>query len=116
VKYILNKPLAQGRPDYSILGTLIFLQMGISSTIFLKNYFTTAKKEKAHTVDHTNIKDSECSIECRICMSPCKYPTITNCGHIFCWDCITKWCATKPECPLDRTEQKPSQLLRVCGI
>lgn len=51
---------------------------------------------------------------CRICMCNCDCPTATPCGHLFCWECIAPWVATKPSCPLCRAAALPRQLLPVC--
>lgn len=48
---------------------------------------------------------------CRICMCPSDCPTATPCGHLYCWDCIGSWCATKASCPLCRASVLPQQLL-----
>lgn len=48
---------------------------------------------------------------CNICMCPAETATSTPCGHLFCWDCIASWCASKPTCPLCRTSVLPQQLL-----
>lgn len=48
---------------------------------------------------------------CRICMCSADYATATPCGHLFCWECIATWCASKASCPLCRTASPPQQLL-----
>ena len=42
--------------------------------------------------------------KCTLCLEPMRYPSVTVCGHTFCWDCIIDWCREKPECPLCRQE------------
>ena len=39
---------------------------------------------------------------CTLCLEPMKDPSVTTCGHVFCWTCILDWIAEKPECPLCR--------------
>jgi len=40
--------------------------------------------------------------KCTLCLEPMKDPSVTTCGHLFCWTCICDWCREKPECPLCR--------------
>lgn len=54
---------------------------------------------------------SEQSRNCMLCLSYMKDPTCASCGHIFCWGCILDWCKERLECPLCRSNIKPSQLL-----
>merc|ERR1712107_948959 len=44
---------------------------------------------------------------CRICMCPADCPTAAPCCHIYCWECIVPWVATKPSCPLCRAAALP---------
>ncbi|KAK0516180.1 hypothetical protein JMJ35_000783 [Cladonia borealis] len=40
--------------------------------------------------------------KCTLCLEPMKDPSVTTCGHVFCWTCILDWVEEKPECPLCR--------------
>ena len=40
--------------------------------------------------------------KCTLCLEESKDPSVTTCGHIFCWNCINEWILEKPECPLCR--------------
>ena len=40
--------------------------------------------------------------KCTLCLEELKDPSVTTCGHVFCWTCIGDWCREKPECPLCR--------------
>ena len=39
---------------------------------------------------------------CTLCLEVLKDPSVTTCGHVFCWTCIGDWVREKPECPLCR--------------
>ncbi|KAJ8117182.1 hypothetical protein OPT61_g1551 [Boeremia exigua] len=40
--------------------------------------------------------------KCTLCLEEMKDPSVTTCGHAFCWTCICDWAREKPECPLYR--------------
>ena len=40
--------------------------------------------------------------KCTLCLEELKDPSVTTCGHMFCWSCIADWIREKPECPLCR--------------
>ncbi|PVH94057.1 peroxisome assembly protein 10 [Periconia macrospinosa] len=40
--------------------------------------------------------------KCTLCLEGMKDPSVTTCGHVFCWACISDWAREKPECPLCR--------------
>ena len=40
--------------------------------------------------------------KCTLCLEEMRDPSVTTCGHVFCWTCIGDWIKEKPECPLCR--------------
>ncbi|KAL1887788.1 peroxisome biogenesis factor 10 [Ceratocystis pirilliformis] len=40
--------------------------------------------------------------KCTLCLEALRDPAATQCGHVFCWTCISDWVKEKPECPLCR--------------
>jgi len=57
------------------------------------------------------VEEEEEKNRCSLCMSPRRNPTVTDCGHLFCWNCITTALNTKEECPLCRTPCLSTKLL-----
>ncbi|KAL1957084.1 hypothetical protein VTO42DRAFT_6342 [Malbranchea cinnamomea] len=53
--------------------------------------------------------------KCTLCLEPFKDPSVTTCGHVFCWTCIRDWVREKPECPLCRQEALRSKILPLRG-
>ena len=49
--------------------------------------------------------------KCTLCLEELKDPAATQCGHVFCWDCIGDWVREKPECPLCRRDALVQHIL-----
>jgi len=118
-RYIYNRKIEEYRPSYSFLGLLIFIQLSITLIIWLKNQAfqkLSVKDEKRINISRPKENEVISKGICLICSDPRVYTTATICGHLYCWDCITKWCLTRSICPYCRTPQKLNQLVRVYGI
>lgn len=60
---------------------------------------------------------AESVLKCTLCMEK-REPergtsAVTECGHVFCWDCIVGWAREKPACPLCRQSLNPSHILPI---
>ncbi|KAI8936133.1 hypothetical protein NX059_007630 [Plenodomus lindquistii] len=53
--------------------------------------------------------------KCTLCLEEMRDPSVTTCGHVFCWTCIGDWVREKPECPLCRQGVGVSGLLVLRG-
>ncbi|RHZ67919.1 ubiquitin-protein ligase peroxin 10 [Aspergillus thermomutatus] len=53
--------------------------------------------------------------KCTLCLEFYKDPSVTTCGHVFCWTCVRDWVREKPECPLCRQEVLLSKVLPLRG-
>lgn len=49
--------------------------------------------------------------KCTLCLEPFKDPSVTTCGHVFCWSCVQDWVREKPECPLCRSAIQGGKIL-----
>lgn len=49
--------------------------------------------------------------KCTLCLEEMRDPAATQCGHVFCWECIGDWVREKPECPLCRREAMAQHIL-----
>lgn len=53
--------------------------------------------------------------KCTLCLDEMKDPSVTTCGHVFCWACISDWAREKPECPLCRQSCLVQHILPLRG-
>lgn len=53
--------------------------------------------------------------KCTLCLEPFKDPSVTTCGHVFCWTCVQDWVREKAECPLCRTTIQGNKVLPLRG-
>lgn len=53
--------------------------------------------------------------KCTLCLEPMRDPSVTTCGHVFCWSCIGDWIREKPECPLCRQAVMAQHVLVLRG-
>ena len=53
--------------------------------------------------------------KCTLCLEELKEPSVTTCGHVFCWSCIADWIREKPECPLCRQSILSQHVLPLRG-
>ena len=49
--------------------------------------------------------------KCTLCLEELKDPSVTTCGHVFCWNCIADWLRERPECPLCRSQALTQHVL-----
>eukprot|EP00756_Hemistasia_phaeocysticola_P049825 Hpha_TRINITY_DN243_c0_g1::TRINITY_DN243_c0_g1_i1::g.83642::m.83642/K10666/RNF5; E3 ubiquitin-protein ligase RNF5 len=53
--------------------------------------------------------------ECPICMDSVTEPVVTQCGHMFCWGCLSVWLDTNPTCPVCKGSVTRERLIPVFG-
>ncbi|MCJ1464078.1 peroxisome biogenesis factor 10 [Pseudocyphellaria aurata] len=59
--------------------------------------------------------DGQQQRKCTLCLEEMKDPSVTTCGHVFCWTCIGEWIREKPECPLCRQSVLAQHVLPLRG-
>jgi len=102
-----------------------------NNALLLESNATVGDKRKLATLTHTpNIEEPRYKLEnrqlmrwmesgqqrkCTLCLEHLKDPSVTTCGHVFCWDCISEWLTERAECPLCRSSQLRQHLLPLRG-
>jgi peroxin-10 len=53
--------------------------------------------------------------KCTLCLEAMRDPSVTTCGHVFCWTCVTDWLREQPMCPLCRQSALVQHVLPLRG-
>jgi len=56
-------------------------------------------------------KEIEENTTCSICMDVLDNPTLTSCGHLFCYDCLKMCLADKKKCPMCKADLTGKEIL-----
>ncbi|CAL1696607.1 unnamed protein product [Somion occarium] len=76
-----------------------------------------AEEDELTILDVAQIPEElRASRSCTLCLEERTASCATECGHMFCWDCIYGWGREKAECPLCRQSLSLAKLLPVYNL
>ncbi|KAF8167855.1 Pex12 amino terminal region-domain-containing protein [Crassisporium funariophilum] len=114
---------ALGRTTYnSSLSKDVYLDdRPVSSLISVENPegdpAKPAEEDERTALDVTAIpEDIRASRNCTLCLEERTDSCATECGHMFCWNCIVGWGREKAECPLCRQSLILDRLLPIYNL
>ena len=83
-----------------------------------KTTHTDFAKEHRYNLEDPEVMqwiDGKQQRKCTLCLEPMKDPSVTTCGHVFCWTCVTDWLREQPMCPLCRQSALVQHVLPLRG-
>ncbi|KAF8973822.1 Pex12 amino terminal region-domain-containing protein, partial [Flammula alnicola] len=76
-----------------------------------------AEEDEGTALDISLIPEAlRASRNCTLCLEERTDGCATECGHLFCWNCIVGWGREKPECPLCRQYLSLDRLLPIYNL
>ena len=137
----LRQEVANSRPSYTGLGVLLLIQLAATAAVkawqAVEGWRERRKRreedqlrgaghgatqarnaiqqrladEKTDEADESSDDGRSGAAHCILHLGPVRNATATECGHVYCWNCIAEYCKQKPECPLCRTPISLDNLL-----
>ncbi|CCW64306.1 unnamed protein product [Phytomonas sp. EM1] len=120
VRFLSLKPSrslqeSDGAPgSYLVLGLVLIVELVVRLWKYNKARATALRTSRYTKIEceflHASSEDDEndpstATGKCMLCLSRRRSPTSTQCGHIFCWNCIAEWIQSNPReaiCPFCR--------------
>lgn len=122
LRYIFTRRLEkhEQRTGYQVLGVLLMAQLVVQGYMHVRTTYDGSPAEPEPVVrtktqqhareDQLGLDDEKTmrwipgpqQRKCTLCLEAMRDPSVTTCGHVFCWSCIGDWVREKPECPLCR--------------
>ena len=99
---------------FRMISLLFISQLIIRLVTQYRNEYSTLLAElidlkQNSATDVTNSPDKGGS--CVLCLEQIRSPSLTPCGHLFCWVCIHSACNSKGECPCCKFSFSPSRII-----
>ncbi|BFU20410.1 zinc finger domain containing protein [Entamoeba histolytica] len=62
------------------------------------------KEEKTEDVEKSTKETGQNQFECLICLDTAQNAVVTQCGHMFCWECLREWLTRQETCPICKSK------------
>ncbi|KAH6917129.1 peroxisome assembly protein per8 [Coprinopsis sp. MPI-PUGE-AT-0042] len=116
------RPSADTKPKDVTAGSDSFIDdRSVETVIRMQNLdelpLKEAEDDDGTALDVASIpSEARHSRNCTLCLGERTDSCVTECGHLFCWNCIVGWGREKAECPLCRQALSLSKLLPIHNL
>ncbi|PXF39703.1 Peroxisome biogenesis factor 10 [Gracilariopsis chorda] len=124
VRYLATSHVTIQDALLPFLGTILLfmLLVDICSALckLFKRFRVGGVPQVAHALGLTSPPEdkelSDSHTKCILCLGAARHPTLTSCGHVFCWQCICHWCSSNDVCPLCRQQVAARKLVCLYNV
>lgn len=98
--------------SFRLLGFVFSTQLALRVIAEYRNGMTRINREI--NTSYKQLSEDQCASvarDCVLCLEKLRHPSLTPCGHVFCWECIHQACCQNAECPLCKASLKPSRII-----
>ena len=105
-----------------LIGYCSLLRLTFKGISTLKQLYITYKTDRKEIIAKNKAlrlilsKKKIANDKCVLCMEKFKDISVTQCGHLFCWKCITQYLESNNECPQCRKRTSPNQVVYIQNI
>ena len=95
---------------YRILSIAYAFRMFLHTLHLLRKVKTWCMNETAQIAEISQLGETtnlyKCQSPCSLCRDNAENPTVTHCGHLFCWECIHRWLISYQNlCPVCKSSE-----------
>jgi len=111
IRFVQKRRPVNADGGYVLLGHFLLVRFILMAIQFKMKNKSPGAERTTETSEEEESKSSCCFGDCRLCLAPMQNPSVTVCGHVFCWHCIMEWTTKKSECPICRATTLPQQTI-----
>lgn len=115
IRFVQKRKPISADGGYVLLGHFLLIRFILVAiqykTKSKSNGSERLRQSREEEEEEVESKSSNSFGDCRLCLAPMQSPSVTACGHVFCWNCIMEWTTKKSECPICRAVTLPQQTI-----
>lgn len=111
IRFVNKRRPPNADAGYEILGHMILIRLLVAMFMYYKETKGRSVRQRQLSEEDLEEYSGPEFGTCTLCLSSMEFPSVTECGHVFCWHCIVEWASKKPECPMCRAACHPQKII-----